>query len=166
MSILRFSENGDTDTEEIGIGFADWLWPVPNDIKTLYFVLTSLLIIIVLSWRGWYEAFVSENQKGLAGIAIEVVSFSPEAGFFSMFVMSVLVAGGIAMFGKGFFRRGVAVGEERGKELGEERGLSMSAAWYQRKIDAEARGEPFNEPPPWERRNGSASSHYDDNPNS
>ena len=52
MSILRFSENGDTDTEEIGIGFADWLWPVPNDIKTLYFVLTSLLIIIVLSWRG------------------------------------------------------------------------------------------------------------------
>ena len=59
------------------------------------------------------------------------------------------------MFGKTFFRRGVVVGEERG--------LSKSASWYQRKIDAEARGEPFDEPPPWERRNGSSPKRYDEN---
>ena len=58
------------------------------------------------------------------------------------------------MFGKGIFRRGVTVGEERG--------LSKAASWYQRKANAEARGEPFNEPPPWQ-RNGSSPSHYEEN---
>lgn len=78
----------------MSIGFAEWLWPVPNDIKALYFVLTSVLIIIVLAWRGWYESFVAENRGGLGSIAIEVISFSPAAGFISMFMMSLAVAGG------------------------------------------------------------------------
>ena len=64
--------------------------------------------------------------------------------------------------------RGEARGEERGEARGEARGraigLSESAAWYQRKTDAEARGEPFDEPPPWE-RNGSTPSHYDSDTN-
>ena len=60
---MRFPENGDND-DEVSTGFAEWLWPVPNDIKALYFVLTSVLIIIVLVWRGWYEAFVA-NKIGM-----------------------------------------------------------------------------------------------------
>ena len=152
---MRFSDN--RDTEEVSIGFAEWLWPVPNDIKALYFVLASVLIIIVLAWRGWYEFFVAENQRGLAGVAIEVIGFAPAAGFFSMFVMSVLMAGGIAMFGKGIFRRGVTMGRDQG--------LSESATWYRRKLDSEARGVPFDEPPPWE-RNGSKPSRYNENENS
>ena len=157
---MRFSENA--DNEEVSIGFAEWLWPVPNDIKALYFVLTSVLIIIVLAWRGWYEVFVAENQKGLGGVAIEVISFSPAAGFISMFVMSVFLAGVmtmIGMIGKSLYRQGLIAGEERGEargvargeERGVARGLSKAAAWYQRKMDAEARGEPFDETPPWER---------------
>lgn len=54
------------------------------------------------------------------------------------------------MFGKSIFRRGVIAGELRGRE----QGLAKAASWYQRKTDAEARGEPFKELPPWE-RNGS-----------
>lgn len=157
---MRFSENGDND-DEVSIGFAEWLWPVPNDIKALYFVLTSVLIIIVLSWRGWYEVFAVENQTELGVVAIEVISFSPAAGFFSMFVMSLAVAGGLAMFGKGIFKRGVLLGEERGQA----RGLSKAASWYQRKTEAESRGEPFNEPAPWE-RNGSSPIPYDKDTNS
>ena len=160
---MRFLEN--TDNEEGTIGFAEWLWPVPNDIKALYFVLTSVLIIIVLTWRGWYEVFVAENQAGPGGIAIEVISFSPAAGFISMFVMSVLMAGGITVFGKSMYRQGVIAGEERGIVIGKEQGLSEAAAWHRRKIDAEARGEPFDEPPPWE-RNGSSPTRYDGNTNS
>ena len=56
------------------------------------------------------------------------------------------------MFGKSLFRRGVTAGEARA--------LSKSASWYQRKTDAEARGEPFNEPPPWE-TNGSSPLDYE-----
>ena len=34
---------------------------------------------------------------------------------------------------------------------GEERGVNKSKQWYERKQRAEQNGEPFNEPPPWER---------------
>ena len=176
---MRFTEN--SENEEGRLGFAEWLWPVPNNIKALYFVLTSVSIIIVLSWRAWYEISVSSSWAGWGNVAIEVIGFSPAAGFISMFAMSVLVAGGMTVFGKGMYRQGVIVGEERGEERGEARGreigeahgreigksqgLSEAASWYQRKLDAEARGEPFDEPPPWE-RNGSKPSRYDDTANS
>ncbi len=163
---MRFPENLD---EEGGIGFAEWLWPVPNNIKALYFVLTAVSIIIVLSWRVWYEISASPNWAGWGNVAIEVIGFSPAAGFISMFAMSVLVAGGMTVFGKSMYRQGVIAGEERGevrgREIGKSQGLSEAASWYQRKLDAEARGEPFDEPPPWE-RNGSKPSRYDDTANS
>ena len=146
---MRYAE--DKYGENTDIGFVDWLWPVPNDIKALYFVLTSVLIIILLSWRAWHEVSYAETGYGVGGVAVEVIAFSPAAGFISMFVMSVFMAGGLAMFGKGIFRRGVEFGEERGIEQGIEQGLTNAASWYQRKTDAEARGEPFDEPPPWER---------------
>ncbi len=149
---MRVSENKDNQ-EEVTIGFAEWLWPVPNDIKALYFVLTSVLIIIVLSWRAWYEVFVEgDRQVGLGAVAIEIISFSPAAGFICMFMMSIAVAGGMTVFGKSMYRQGAVAGEARG--------LSKAASWYQRKTDAEARGEPFNEPPPWE-HNGSSPLDYE-----
>ena len=83
------------------------------------------------------------------------------------------------MIGKSMFRQGVIVGEERGekrgeargreigeargREIGKSQGLSEAALWYQRKLDSEARGEPFDEPPPWE-RNGSNSWDYEPKP--
>ena len=163
---MRISENQDNENEEVSIGFAEWLWPVPNEIKTLYFVLTSFLIIIVLMWRIWYEVFVVNDKTSVGGVAIEVISFSPAAGFFSMFIMSVFLAGVMTMLEmirKSMYKQGVIAGTERGEERGEARGiergklegksegLSEAAAWYQRKMDSEARGEPFDEPPPWER---------------
>lgn len=57
------------------------------------------------------------------------------------------------MFGKSMYKQGAIAGEVRG--------LSKAASWYQRKTNAEARGEPFNEPPSWE-RNGSSSTNYDE----
>ena len=42
--------------------------------------------------------------------------------------------------------RGVEIGEERG----EERGLTKAQDWYNRRQAALEKGEPFDEPPPWE----------------
>ena len=86
---MRYPENN-IDKEKIGFG--DWLWPVPNNVKALYFVLTSVSIIIVLSWRAWYEVSASPSWVGWGNVAIEVIGFSPAAGFISLFAMSVLVA--------------------------------------------------------------------------
>ena len=160
---MRLSENRNNE-DDVSIGFGEWLWPVPKDIKAIYFVLTSILIIIVLLWRTWYEVFVANKIIGVGNIAIEVIRFSPAAGFISMFGMSVFLAGVMTMLEmirKSMYRQGVITGEGRGRARGEARGLSMAAAWYQRKTDAEARGEPFNEPPPWE-TNASISLHPDD----
>ena len=46
---------------------------------------------------------------------------------------------------------GVEIGEERGEARGEERGVARAKEWYERKQRAEENGEPFNEPPPWDR---------------
>ena len=61
--------------------------------------------------------------------------------------------------------RGIAIGEERGEErgiaIGEKRGFAAANArwegWWQRRQEAEQRGEPFDEPPPSaNHRNGAA----------
>ena len=39
----------------------------------------------------------------------------------------------------------------KGFERGKARGLARAKAWYERKQRADETGEPFNEPPPWER---------------
>lgn len=48
------------------------------------------------------------------------------------------------------------LGEERGIEQGMEQGRKQANSawmtWYKNMKDAEARGEPFNEPPPFEKR--------------
>ena len=46
---------------------------------------------------------------------------------------------------------GVEIGEERGEARGREIGVDSAKQWYERKQRAEQSGEPFNEPPPWER---------------
>ena len=50
---MRFTNN--RNEEEVSIGVAEWLLPVPNDIKALYFVLASALIIIVTENRKLTE---------------------------------------------------------------------------------------------------------------
>lgn len=61
--------------------------------------------------------------------------------------------------------RGIVIGEERGEErglaIGEKRGFAAANArwegWWQRRQEAEQRGEPFDEPPPSaNHRNGAA----------
>ena len=60
----------------------------------------------------------------------------------------------IRKFEKRGEERGIEIGQERGIEIGEERGIERERAawltWYGNMKDAEARGEPFDEPPPSE----------------
>ena len=44
-------------------------------------------------------------------------------------------------------------GLERGKAISEKRGLSKAQHWYMRQQAALEKGEPFNEPPPWDTNN-------------
>ena len=44
-----------------------------------------------------------------------------------------------------------ARGMARGLARGEERSLARAKQWYERMRRAEQNGDPFNEPPPWEK---------------
>ena len=44
--------------------------------------------------------------------------------------------------------QGIEIGRAEGIEIGEARGMAAWMAWYKKMKDAEARGEPFDEPPP------------------
>ena len=44
--------------------------------------------------------------------------------------------------------RGIEIGRAEGIEIGESRGRAAWMTWYRKMKDAEARGEPFDEPPP------------------
>ena len=50
---------------------------------------------------------------------------------------------------------GLAEGLEKGREEGIEAERAAWDAWYRRRIDAESKGEPFDEPPPSLRENSS-----------
>ena len=56
--------------------------------------------------------------------------------------------------------RGIKLGEERGIKLGEERGKELErdtwVDWLERRDAAAAAGEPFTEPNPAEKHNGTA----------
>ena len=41
--------------------------------------------------------------------------------------------------------------EAKGMARGEERSLASAKQWHERKQRAQQNGEPFNEPPPWEK---------------
>ena len=45
-------------------------------------------------------------------------------------------------------KRRMAIGEARGIAIGAARSDAKWRAWYQRRFEAQARGEPFDEPPP------------------
>ena len=44
-----------------------------------------------------------------------------------------------------------ARGREIGVDIGAEKEKTKAKEWYERKQRAEEKGEPFNEPPPWEK---------------
>ena len=58
----------------------------------------------------------------------------------------------IRKFEKREEERGIQIGEERGIETGRELERGTWLTWYKNMKDAEARGEPFDEPSPSDKR--------------
>ena len=49
------------------------------------------------------------------------------------------------------YEENLRAAKARGMARGEERSLARAKQWYERMRRAEQNGEPFNEPPPWEK---------------
>ena len=136
----------------------------------------SVYALIILVWVGIVAWNVADSgcwgsRQPRTGCIIDAVGSIDRAVFPALMLTIALIASGRS--GRAAFRRmlmvlpvlrdkyaenlqaakaeGVEIGVEIGEERGEERGVARAKDWYERKRRAEENGEPFNEPPPWER---------------
>ena len=130
--------------------------------KRWWHVCVILLCVQTLGWMAftWYGA---KDEAGSYRDLIEAMVYGSSRAI-SLFIVLSITAPLVAEFTGGlivvlaqylirkFEKRGEERGIEVGKEIGEERERAAWQTWYRNMKDAEARGEPFDEPPPSEKR--------------
>ena len=128
----------------------------------------SVYALIILVWVGVVAWNVVESdcwgsQQPRTGCIIDAVGSIDRAVFPALMLTIALIASGRS--GRAAFRRTLMVlpvlrdkyaenlqaAKAEGVEIGEDRGVDRAKQWYERMRRAEENGEPFNEPPPWER---------------
>ena len=124
---------------------------VPERWRELYFVIFSAQTLALIGLAVWYEVFVVTDDSWPETIFAIGRAVGPGVG--AIMAESIIVTEGLFMvlFG-GIMRRR----EERRVEEAESRGRSEGVAqerekwqeWNRRRLEAEAEGDPFTEPPP------------------
>ena len=120
--------------------------------------------LIILGWVGvviWnvVESECWSSQQPRSSCIIDAVRSIDSAVFPALMLTIVLIVTGRST--RAAFRRMLMVlpvlrdkyaeNLEAAEARGEARSDARAKQWYERKQRAEQRGEPFNEPPPWER---------------
>lgn len=124
---------------------------VPERWRELYLAIFSLQTLALLGLAIWYEIFVVTDDTWPETIFAIARNVGP--GVAAIMAESIIVTEGLFMvlFG-GILRRR----EERRVEEAETRGRSQERekwqGWNQRRLEAEADGRPFTEPPPSENK--------------
>ena len=132
----------------------------------------SVYALIILVWVGivaWntIDSDCWSSQQPRTSCIIDAVGSIDKAVFPALMLTIALIASGRS--GRAAFRRTLMVlpvlrdtytenlqaakaeGVELGVDIGAEREKTRAKEWYERKQRAEQNGEPFNEPPPWEK---------------
>ena len=124
----------------------------------------SVYALIILVWVGivaWntIESDCWSSQQPRTSCIIDAVGSIDKAVFPALMLTIALIA--LGRSGRAAFRRTLMVlpvlrdkyaeNLQAAEARGEARGEARSKQWYERKQRAEENGEPFNEPPPWEK---------------
>ena len=122
------------------------IWSVPKRFKSVYFPLFYLLGIIGISWSVWYEVSRIASGQSYQDVANAVVQKIPAvlmgAAFTSLVITeAVMVLAGIL---EDYYKRRDA----KAKAQVEAYVHQIWSDWNRRRLEAEARGEDFDEPPP------------------
>ena len=127
---------------------------VPERWRELYLIIFSAQTLALLGLAIWYEVFVVTKDSWPETIFAIGRDVGPGVGV--IMAESIIITEGLFMvlFG-GIMRRR---GERRAAEALAE-GIALERAkwqeWNQRRLEAEAEGRPFNEPPPSENKQDS-----------
>lgn len=100
------------------------------------------------SYRELVEAMVYGTSRAIPLFIVLSIA-APLAAEFIGGLIVVLAQYLIRKFEKRGEERGIEIGRAEGIEIGEARGMAAWMTWYRKMKDAEAKGEPFDEPPPF-----------------
>lgn len=103
------------------------------------------------SYREIIEAMVYGSSRAIPLFIVLSIAVPLIAEFIGGFIV-VLAQYLIRKFEKRGEERGIEQGIQQGMEQGRKQANSAWMTWYKNMKDAEARGEPFDEPPPSEKR--------------
>ena len=132
-----------------------------------YILSYAILYLVGVGLLSWYE--ITQKEQGVVETCLAIVTGSSQIG--AGIAMAIASIEGVIMVIASYFiakwrergrtegeKLGREEGEKLGREEGEKRGKAvvqeMWESWNQRRLEAEGRGEPFDEPPPTLNSNG------------
>lgn len=146
------------------------MWSVSKRFAKVYFALFSAIGTLGIAWTIWYETVHNSAGKSWYDVVDGIIQKFPPVILGAAFISFVITEALVVLYSiyrdrmekktKKVFAQGVAEGEAkgraqgvaegiaRGKAQGVAEGIALIEDYYRRKADADARGEPFDEPYP------------------
>ena len=126
------------------------IWSVPLEYRVFYFSLFVIQSLIGMSYVVWHEIWINDGDSFHATIAtiilmdVAVIAHSAGVGVI-VSEMKMVIAQYLEQRYYGPKRR-KALAEAKAE--GRRQALAKVREWNARRLDADAKGEPFDEPPP------------------
>ena len=119
-----------------------WTFSVCFVATLIFYIFVHVVLAESPDWREAPSAIMGDTTR---------------AGLFWIFGSPITVEGAVMVFGWLYSEKKRQEGRAEGREEGRVEAYAEWVAWNGRRIEAEAKGEPFTEPPP-SARNGSSGS--------
>ena len=125
------------------------IWTIPSGEATAFFAYFTALNILGLSFIGYHEHLTNQNQ-GILTIIREVIAEagSVTAGSAGVAITASEFTRWIMVLASYFRDKFLIPQREKYRDQGRREMAARWREWNQRRLDAQARGEDFGEPPP------------------
>ena len=130
------------------------IWSVPERWRKLFFAIFSLQTAAIMGLAIWYEIFARTEDswpETIFAIGRDAAPSIAVVAADSVVVVDIFMI--LTLLYEDYRRKRL----ERAEARGEVREREKWQAWNQRRLDAEASGQPFTEPPPAPQPEGAAS---------
>ena len=134
------------------------MWSVSKRFAKVYFALFSAIGTLGIAWTIWYETVHNSAGKSWYDVVDGIIQKFPPVILGAAFISFVITEALVVLYSiyrdrmekkaEKVFAQGVAEGEAKGRAQGVAEGIALLEDYYRRKADADARGEPFDEPYP------------------
>ena len=130
------------------------IWSVPLEYRVFYFTLFVIQSLIGISYVVWHEVWIDDGDSFHETIAaiilmdVAVIAHSAGVGVIAS-EMKMVIAQYLEQRYYGPKRRkALAEAKAEGRKEGVEQANAKFREWNARRLDAQAKGESFDEPPP------------------